>query len=422
MKRNLLFFAAALVLAVGCNKEPDPTVEFAKVHYVIPESGTITVDVRASEAPKSDLVLPIGFVGDAVLGEDYQVDAETVLIRAGETTGSIVLTLNDSFDPEMSIVLILTEIHGGYVPGNNITAVITSDAAEKLVYSFEQAEANLMESFTIKVKLVGTTSGKDYKAAYDFEIPIEINYGKNSKDVCSIEKQSLLVEKGNDYGSAKIYAGKIAKSNGPIEISLAEEGNSRFIAGDNPTISLNVTGPLKISDILGEWKFSQVYDLEEMELWFMEYEDDPDLLPTHNDGFTLTFSEKRGVFTVTPSGTGDFANFFRECTLAYCEPMNITRGNSQIDGSCTTTESNMYIAEAGDEYQQLTYFRLSKANRAFSSKSETIGESTIAMRINSEGNLEIQLRDYDTPPFGEMWWDDSSFDPDMFGFASEFVR
>ena len=70
---------------------------------------------------------------------------------------------------------------------------------------------------------------------------------------------------------------------------------------------------------------------------------------------------------------------------------------------------------------QLTYFGLNTVNRSFSATEVKEGASTIAMRINEDGNLELHLRDYDTPPFMENWWNDN-FDSDMFGFCYIFER
>jgi hypothetical protein len=44
------------------------------------------------------------------------------------------------------------------------------------------------------------------------------------------------------------------------------------------------------------------------------------------------------------------------------------------------------------------------------------------MRLLSNGNLEIHLRDYDQPPFMPNWWNASRFDADMFGFCYVFKK
>ena len=57
----------------------------------------------------------------------------------------------------------------------------------------------------------------------------------------------------------------------------------------------------------------------------------------------------------------------------------------------------------------------------FSKEKETIGEAVVVFTI-LDGDLVVELRDYDTPPFGTNWWDDGDFDADMFSFASLFVK
>ena len=79
------------------------------------------------------------------------------------------------------------------------------------------------------------------------------------------------------------------------------------------------------------------------------------------------------------------------------------------------------MGEEGYEVHTNTYYLLSAANRAFSKTEEKIDESIIVFTI-IDGNLIVELRDYDTPPFGKNWWDDGDFDADMFSFASLFVK
>jgi hypothetical protein len=50
-----------------------------------------------------------------------------------------------------------------------------------------------------------------------------------------------------------------------------------------------------------------------------------------------------------------------------------------------------------------------------------MGEAVVVFRLRSDGNLAVELRDYDAPPFGFMWWDDKKFDIEMFSFASVFT-
>ena len=86
----------------------------------------------------------------------------------------------------------------------------------------------------------------------------------------------------------------------------------------------------------------------------------------------------------------------------------------------TVSEINMFMALEDYDVHTCSYYMLSEANRAFSSEVETLGEAVVIFTL-VEGGLQVEFRDYDTPPFGEMWWD-PDFDADMFGFASLFVK
>ncbi|MBQ5528355.1 MAG: hypothetical protein IIU05_04825, partial [Bacteroidales bacterium] len=174
--------------------------------------------------------------------------------------------------------------------------------------------------------------------------------------------------------------------------------------------------------LAGTWKFAEVFDLEEIELWFEEGEDDPSLLPVNNENFTLTFTEdvETGEVTLTPGGTGDFANYFREAKVTLTNPMNCST-KAVILGDYTTYECNMFEAEVLEGAPFVyTYYALSNANRAFSAKTEALGTGVICVRLDEAGDLILQIRDYDTPPFGESWWD--GYDADMFSFCSRFTK
>ena len=184
-------------------------------------------------------------------------------------------------------------------------------------------------------------------------------------------------------------------------------------------MTIYVKGVLTPETILGTWEFDEIINLDELELWFEEMWDDPTLLPTHNEGFTLTFGGSEGSYTITPGGEGDFMNYYRETTISHTAPVNPVSGSITL-GAYTSDEAQMFTAEVDTPRQQITYFRLAEVNRAFSAETETIGAGTIAMRLRNDGKLEIYIKDYDQPPFGEMWWD--GFDPDMFSFAATFTK
>ena len=274
----------------------------------------------------------------------------------------------------------------------------------------------------MKLELSGVDSGADWVASSDMEIPFTVTPAAG--DDLTFEDDALVVKKGENVATLVVNAGEIEGDPKEFVIAVDEaKAGARFNKGTNGTITLNVMGAMKLSKLVGTWEFAETLDLEELELWFMEMEDDPELLPTHNEGFKFTISEKDGVYTLTPSAEGDWAKYFKECQIDYCAPIEDNMcSDGTITGPYTTLENQMFVAESeGTEDLPYTYFSLSSAYRNFDGDASAVGTGAIAITNDADGNLIILIKDYDQPPFGEMWWD-PGYDPDMFSFASRFVK
>lgn len=437
-KRFITFMAAAVaaVSMVSCdNDDSKPTIEFSKTLYTVYQKGAVDVDVVVSGPAETDLTVPLTFIGNAEKGVDYTASAESVVIKAGESSGSVTIT-NVSLSEEKQVSLGFT-VPEGYSMGTKIVAVIAPSSQEALVYSFSMTKFDALEGCLATVNVVGTLTGKDFKADEDIYVPLAVSGEGASKlsftDEGTTSTSSVsakpgvfaLIHAGESSGVAKFKVEDGFSGDLKAEISVNEEADSRFIAGDNSKMEVAVKGLQTPDKLVGTWKFSKVFSKDEMDMWFMEYEDDPEALPTHNEGFTLTFAkESDGTVSLTPGGKGDFLNFFRKATVTLGEPKNMV-AKGVVLGAHSTSEGQMFIAADetnGCAYQSDTYYKLSSANRAFSATKETLGEATVVFRLSDDG-LTLEFRDYDKPPFGEMWADEwTKFDPDMFGFASLFVK
>lgn len=437
-KRFITFMAAAVaaVSMVSCdNDDSKPTIEFSKTLYTVYQKGDVDVDVVVSGPAETDLTVPLTFIGNAEKGVDYTASAESVMIKAGESSGSVTIT-NVSLSEEKQVSLGFT-VPEGYSMGTKIVAVIAPSSQEALVYSFDMTKFDALEGCLATVNVVGTLTGKDFKADEDIYVPLAVSGEGASKLSFTVEGTTPTTSTSAKPGVfALIHAGEskcVAKFkvedgfSGDLkaEISVNEEADSRFIAGDHSKMEVAVKGLQTPDKLVGTWKFSKVFSKDELDMWFMEYEDDPEALPTHNEGFTLTFAkESDGTVLLTPGGKGDFLNFFRKATVTLGEPKNLV-AKGIILGAHSTLEGQQFIQADetnGCSYQSDTYYKLSSANRAFSATKETLGEVTVVFRLSDDG-LTLEFRDYDKPPFGEMWADEwAKFDPDMFGFASLFVK
>ena len=224
---------------------------------------------------------------------------------------------------------------------------------------------------------------------------------------------------GEKSGTLEIKAKEgIHDLNAPLGISLAGEG---VIAGDVETMLVTVRGIPTIETLGGEWKFVEIVNKEELEFFYMGEGDDLELCPIHNEGFSLSFSSKDGGLVLSPSATGDFANYYRECSISNCKPKNMV-AQGVVLGSCSSEEGNMFVTEIYSRPTQEIYYKLPTVNRSFDNSAESLGEGVISLSFLSDDEIIVTIRDYDKPGFGLNWWDGDKFYSDMFGFASLFRR
>lgn len=404
------------LFSVACSEDGKITVEFEKTLYTVHGGGSVDIAVNVSEPAASDISIGLLFSGSAS-ADKYAASFDTVTIPAGETTGTV--TISDiRISQEEQIVVGIVSCPAGYTPGAKSVTIVTVDAEELLVCSFATTSDNAIGSYRARIDVSGAVSGKDLSLNEDVVIPLSASGAAASYLNFGGEPHALL-KAGDKVAIAEFSLNPGFEEGAEVKLSI-KEGEDRILIGNNETITLKLYGAEIPEELLGTWTFDHAFALEEIEYFFGEMEDDITLLPTHNEGFTLTFEkDNAGIITVTPNDKGDFAKFFRTATVTPTEPINYS-SEGEVTGMNTVSEINMFMASEDYGVHTCSYYRLSEANRAFSSEVETLGEAVVIFTL-VEGGLQVEFRDYDTPPFGEMWWD-PEFDADMFGFASLFVK
>ena len=417
MKRTIAILAAAVVCAAACTKLGIPTIEFASLTgniYLGTESTPVEIKTNLASESDATASVRISYIGSS-LKELASVE-QNVTVPAGETS----VTLDVPNRPEelaedeivTSIKLTFTALPAGYVPGAKAICLLSPSTSEALICSFAYEEADLIESLRIKVNISGSLSGKDWAANGDMSIPVEFN-GEGSKYISSDGLVEVL--SGENSGTLEIKAKEgIHDLNAPLGISLAGEG---VIAGDVETMLVTVRGIPTIETLGGEWKFVEIVNKEDLEYC---YEDVLELCPIHNEGFSLSFSSKDGGLVLSPSATGDFANYYRECSISNCEPKNMV-AKGVVLGSCSSEEENMFVMPIYSRPTQEIYYKLPSVNRSFDNSAESLGEGVISLSFLSDDEIIVSIHDYDEPGFA-LWWEDGKFDAEMLGFASLFRR
>ena len=417
MKRTIAILAAAVACAAACTKLGIPTIEFASLTgniYLGTESTPVEIKTNLASESDATASVRISYIGSS-LKELASVE-QSVTVPAGETS----VTLDVPNRPEelaedeivTSIKLTFTALPAGYVPGAKAICLLSPSTSEALICSFAYEEADLIESLRIKVNISGSLSGKDWTANGDMSIPVEFS-GEGSKYISSDGLVEVL--SGENSGTLEIKAKEgIHDLNAPLGISLAGEG---VIAGDVETMLVTVRGIPTIETLGGEWKFVEIVNKEDLEYC---YEDVLELCPIHNEGFSLSFSSKDGGLVLSPSATGDFANYYRECSISNCEPKNMV-AKGVVLGSCSSEEGNMFVTGIYSRPTQEIYYKLPSVNRSFDNSAESLGEGVISLSFLSDDEIIVSIHDYDEPGFA-LWWEDGKFDVEMLGFASLFRR
>lgn len=295
------------------------------------------------------------------------------------------------------------------------------------------ARGYALESFVTTIKVTGTVSGTDFKAAEDITIPLSltgegasvlqfVEEGADTKSIAAPAKGPYAVLKaGQNSATVKFTVPEGYSGDKEALLAVDSDADSRFIEGGaTETVSIAVRGLQTPDKLVGTWKFSKVFSTEELvSNWVELFQIDESEVPCKNDGFTLTFTkEDDGSVKLSPAGNGDFANFFREATVTLGAPINQTKP-SIVLGKHTSLDCNMFIQADpdGTPYQYDTYYKLSSANRAFSAESESLGEATIIFNLTDKG-LVVEFRDYDGD-YVDLY---GGFDPDFFSIPSLFVK
>ena len=414
MKRILLAIAAAAILFVSCDKkEKTPTAEFGQNFYTVYAQSEIQIDIVLSQAATQAINIPVLTSGTAIPGIDFEITQTSIAIHRGETQGSF--TLRDlGLTADKSVTLTLGS-GSGFNVGTKYVTVVSLDSKERLIYSFQSTEAVVLESYIVTLALSGTESGDAFQATEVLQIPLCATGNGASR----IKISPVQVNAGQNKGTAVISLADNAFSGTALCELTVDPSAKRYLPGELPTLLLQVRGLQTPEKLLGTWKFSHIYDLEDVELFFLGEDDDPEKLPTQNENFTLTFTKAGNDMIVTPGGTGDFLKFFRPSKVSLTTPKHLVAGGFLL-GNYSTEEANMFIAAEAETYQQNTYYLLERANLAFSADKEETGSAIVVFRITPDGDLCVEFREYNNADkFGPTWWGEGDkFDPEMFGFAT----
>ena len=410
MKKIMSILACVAVVLSACQKEEMPSLSFETATYVMGADDAVTVKAVVSAAPAADLTVAITASGSAVLGTDYELSAETILIKAGETAGEIVVSPKNNLGADLNITLTLT-IPSGYQAGNFVSTNIALGSKEKVAYSFAKQESKLINEVDVTLNLIGLASGANFTAGGNYKLPFVIDAASTAVAGTDFEVKdgatAFVFEKGAKNATITLVAkGEVAGSKEVIikldETAIAAAYGDRFSAGVIAATKAILTKGLIFSDLEGKWAYASTPILDDPEadcsLFGAMLEEAGD--GGFNDEFTgivipgfptatasdvLEFKYVDGKASLVPSGTGSVLEYFRTCEVSDFTPGVYTW--------------YYYDNGLGRAYN-VTEIALSKANVNYSKTSASEKAAKIKVCLSEDGKtLHVFITEYTPTDF-----------------------
>lgn len=417
--RNIsILLALAMILpmiATSCSDDDSSAanLSFSRSIYILPPSGSLQVELRASVAPEADLVVPVTIEGSAELDEDYTISAKEFVIKAGETSGTLILTPKNNLTKGREIRLSINPTNG-YGLGDKRTAIIPIEIKERIMYSYSTSYSRLLSSIDIWVYLQGETSGTSFKATTDITLSLEIGSSSTAEpNVDFTIPTSITISKGARQAhftvaiteDAEDYAGKTAI----INLKAPEEDMSDlYYAGSFVSYSLKLD-QVKFIDMLGKWKPVEITSEMNYTLYDIP-EDDMINLPRNNAvNDYLEFVHIDGKDIIMPHLIGDLKNYF-------CNPNGHEVVFDHVEKGLTDWGTET-------EYDA-PYYKISQVNKRFSSTKSELGNVMMGIDKIDDNNIIIYFHEYTPTDFFVATYADydEEFDVDMFGINYTFTR
>ena len=410
----LILVMAFPIIAISCSDDDSSAanLSFSRSIYILPSSGSLEVELRASVPPETDLIVPVNIEGTAELN-DYEISAKEFTIKAGETSGKLILIPKNNLTSGREIRLSINPVNG-YVLGDKKIAIIPIETKERIMYSFTSSYSRVLSTVEIWVEVQGEISGKSFKALSDITFPLEI--GSSSSAIIGTDftaPTSITIPKNGRQAhftvaiqeDAEDYAGKTAT----INLKAPSEGDSDlYYPGSFISYSLKLD-QVKFIDMLGKWKPVEITNEINFELYEIPAEDMVNLPVKNSENDYLEFIHTDGNDIIIPHLTGSLKNFF-------CNPSGHKVTFDHIEKGLLDWEK--------DEEYDAPYYIISGANKFFSSQKSEPADVIMGIDKLDDNNIIIYFHEYIPTDFFVSTYNDydEEFDVDMFGINYKFTR
>jgi len=283
---NATLGATTVHTATITDNDGFPTVQFTSASQSNAEGATtVTATVQLSAVSALDVTVPFTMGGTAVDPDDYTVSASPVVINAGQTAGTVTLTVVDDALDEVAETVVLTlgaptnatlgatTIHTATITDNDAPPTVQFTAAsqnnsENVTTVTATVQLSAVSSLNVTVPFaVGGTAGNpaDYTVSAS---PVVINAGSTTgtvtltvvNDAVSEVNETVVLTLGAPtnatLGVPNVHTATIANDDGVSSVTLTVDSTVLAEDGTGPAIVTATLSPVSAQQVTVDLGFT----------------------------------------------------------------------------------------------------------------------------------------------------------------------
>lgn len=387
MKRIFLYLLLVLAFAACRSDRPSadlsPQIYLDQMQYTLGKN-SVDIVLTAQTAPKADLRIPYRLSGTALVGEDFSVDADAFVLKAGETSAKITLTsLREREEAKSLQIALLPQQLEGYIIGVKDYCLVNLLGKDGYLFSFTKSEDKLAYIGTFAIELSSMTGR--YRVSTPTVIDLEIDPKSTAvlgEHYEFVKGQSITVARNRNTGTFQIRMLRHEAGKDKIILHFAEREG--FAEGVNGTLAITITGPQNLS---GEWLLKKVVNKTYLESPDNGYEAKVDEIMSINSGDKLTLSGGVMEYKLSTSLTGKLANYLPK------------------QGQLTLSDEKVLELYESSGSASFGIYSLPGVNVKFDATQQSLREANIGLRItqNSDKSEVLEMTIYDFEPIAPSW-------------------
>lgn len=305
----LCTMAAMIVMLASCSSDDNnnglPQIYIDQPFYTLAK-GSVTIDIKADQAPDTDVSIPVTFGGTALEGVDFTAPEKNITLKAGETETSLTLSrIEESIgDDNKELYVNLQKAPEGFSLGLMNYASITLLSNNGVIMSFSENTGKVGFTGDFEINL-GTMSGGRHKVKVATTFNLEIDESSTAIEGVHYEftdGAKVTVPKNKYQGTFSIKL--LKKEEGKDKLVLRLANKDGYAVGSNGIMTITLKGP----DVFtGTWAFEKITNLD----LFESYGEDISKAPQGSVADQITFEgNSYEEYNFTPNITGDFKKYF----------------------------------------------------------------------------------------------------------------